>query len=158
MKINVYYISQAPQGSVAEGRAQSFFFIINFYWSIVALQYCVSFCCTAKWISYKYTYIPFFLDFLPIWVTTEHWVEFPVLHRRFSLVIYFIHSSVYMSVPVSQLIPPPFSPSIRSLRLRLYFCFANKFICTIFLDSTYKWYYTIFVFLFLTYFTLCDSL
>ena len=56
--------------------------------------------------------IPLFLDFLPIWVTTEHCVEFPELHSRFSLVIYFIHGidSVYMSVPVSQFIPPPLSP------------------------------------------------
>ena len=29
---------------------------INFYWSIVDLQRCVSFCCT-NWISYTYTYI-----------------------------------------------------------------------------------------------------
>ena len=38
-------------------------------------------------------------------------VEFPVLYGRFSLVIYFIHISVYMLVPISQFIPvPPFPP------------------------------------------------
>ena len=47
--------------------------------------------------SYIYTYIPFLLNFLPIWVTTV-WIEFPVLYSRFSLVIYFIHSTVYMGL------------------------------------------------------------
>ena len=44
------------------------------------------------------------LDFLPIWVTTEHWTVFPMLYSRFSLVFYFVHSinSVYTSIPVSQ--------------------------------------------------------
>ena len=81
-------------------------FLINFYWSIVALQCCVSFYRTAKWISYTYTYIPSFWDFLPIYVTTEHWVEFPELYSRFSLVTYFMHSinSIYMSIPISQFI------------------------------------------------------
>ena len=63
------------------------FVFINFYWSVVVLQCWLSFYCTAKWISYMYTYISYFLDFLPIQVTTEHWVEFPVLFSRFSLVI-----------------------------------------------------------------------
>ena len=59
-----------------------------------------------------YILSPLFLDFLPIWVTTEHCVEFPEPHSRFSLVIYFIHSidTVYMSYPVSQFTPSPLSP------------------------------------------------
>ena len=37
---------------------------------MIALHCCVSFYCTAKWISYRYTYIPSFLDFLPIYGTS----------------------------------------------------------------------------------------
>ena len=33
-------------------------FFIHLYWSIIALQCCVSFCYITKWISYTYTYIP----------------------------------------------------------------------------------------------------
>jgi len=64
--------------------------------------------CRAKWIGHKHSYIPSFLDFLPIQVTTEHWIEFPVLYNRFSLIIYFMHSinHVYMSISISQFIPP----------------------------------------------------
>ena len=72
----------------------------------------------------------------------EHWVEFPVLYHRFSLVIYFICSSVYIYVnfnlPIHPTPPyPPSCPYICSLILCLYFCFANKIIHSIFLDSTY---------------------
>ena len=41
-------------------------------------------------------------------------VEFPVLYSRFSLVIYSLHSNVYMSVPVSPFIPPPFPHFVNS--------------------------------------------
>ena len=40
-------------------------------------------------ISHTCTDVPF-LDFLPVWVTTEHWVEVPELYSRFSLVTCFI--------------------------------------------------------------------
>ena len=63
-----------------------------FYLSIVALQCWVSFYCIAKWFSRVYTYIPSCLDFLPVQVPAEHWVEFPVLYSRLSSVINFIHS------------------------------------------------------------------
>ena len=84
------------------------FIFLNFYWSIVALQYCIHFCCEAKWISYTYAYIPSFLDFLPVQVTRAL-VEFPVLSSRFWLVSYFIHSiNIYVSP--SFLIRPTLSP------------------------------------------------
>ena len=79
------------------GKASLHFFI-NFYWSLVGLQCCVSFRRTAKCISYTYTYIRSFLDSLPIEVITDYWVAFPVLYSRFLLVIYFIHSIVYISL------------------------------------------------------------
>ena len=87
----------------------NFILFLNFYWSIVHLYCYVSFRCTAKWISYTYTYIHslFFLDTFPIYAITEYWVEFPVLYSRFLLVIYFMCSSMYMSIPISQFIPCP---------------------------------------------------
>ena len=68
--------------------------------------------------------------FFNIWTTRE-------AHSMFLLAIYFIYSSVYMSIPISQFTPPPpFSPlvtiSFCFLHLWLYFCFINWFICTIF--------------------------
>ena len=89
---------------------------------MVELQCCVSFRCTAKWISYTYTYIHSFLDSFPIYAITEYWVEFPVLYSRCLLVIYFIYSSGYISIPNSQFIPPQFI----FINMNLYLIYTYK--------------------------------
>ena len=66
-----------------------FFFKKN-YWSIVDLQQCVSFRCTAEWFMYTYMYI-------------EYWVEFPALYGRSLSVIFFIYSSVLQQLQMQSL-------------------------------------------------------
>ena len=68
-----------------------------------------------------------------------------------------MYGSVYVSTPVSQFIHPP-SNHMSVIYIRNYFCFVNKFICSHFLDCTYKRYHMVFVFLCLTYFTEYDNL
>ena len=52
-----------------------------------------------RWILYQLSHrgslyiYPLFFWISILFRLPEHWVELPVLHRRFSLVIYFIHSS-----------------------------------------------------------------
>ena len=86
-------------------------------------------------------------------VSPQFWISFPFRAPRsieqtslchadsvFALVTCFIYSGVYVSIPVSRFNPPsptPWCPYVCSLYLCLYFCFANRFICTISLDSTY---------------------
>ena len=59
-----------------------------------------------EYTCYRYS----FLDSFPTEAIIQYWVEFPVLYSGLLLVIHFMCSSVYMSIPVLQFIPSPSSP------------------------------------------------
>ena len=120
---------------------------------------------------YIYPHIPSLLRLLPtlpippLQVVTKHRADLPVLCGCFPLAIGFTFGSVYMSMPLSYFVPaypsPSPCPQVHSLvGLRLYSCLAPRFFMTFFffLDSIYMCQHTVFVFLFLTYFTLYDRL
>ena len=122
-----------------------------FYSSVVALQCCVNFHCTAKWLSY--TYIFFFIYF-PFWFVIGYWLELLVLYSRTLLFIHPRYSSLHLLIPSSQPFPPPPSPTwqlqVCSLCLWMFHGYVHLYHI---LNSTCKWYYMVFVFFCLTYFT-----
>ena len=81
----------------------NFFVFIHFYWTIVALQCCVGFCSTARWISHRYACIPSLLDFCPIRVTTAHRAELPVQHSRFLFSCLLLFEEQVLSNPLEGL-------------------------------------------------------
>ena len=71
-------------------------------------------------------YIYFFKGTFSIRVITEYWAEFLVLYKSFLLVICFMYSSVYMSVPVPQfIIPYPWSPGNHKLVFYIRVCISD---------------------------------
>ena len=76
---------------------------------------------------------PLFFRFFSHIAITEYWVEFPVLHSRFLLIICFIYSSVYMSIPISQFVPSCISLLViiclfsTSVTLFLFYKFVSSF-------------------------------
>ena len=107
--------------------------------------------------------LPPTLPIPPLQVVTKPRADLPVLCSCFPLAIYFTFGSVYMSMTLSHFVlaypsPSPY-PQVHSLHLCLYSCPAPRFIrTTFFLDPIHMCQHTVFVFLFLIYFTLCDRL
>ena len=118
---------------------------------------------------YVYPHIPSLLRLPPtlptppLSVVTKRRADLPVLCGCFPLAIYFTFGSVYMSMPLSHFVPaypsPSLCPQVHSLCLCPYSCPAPSTLEPFFfLDSICMCQHTVFVFLFLTYFTLCDRL
>ena len=120
--------------------------------------------------AYVYPHIPSLLHLPPTLlipphqVVAKHQADLREPCSCFPPAIHFTFGSVYMSTLLSHIIPayPSHSPcpQVHSLRLGLYSCPAPRFVRTIFffLDSRYMCQHTVFVFLFLIYFTLYDRL
>ena len=105
-----------------------------------ALQCCVSFCCAAKVNQLCLHMYPLFkISFS--FRSSQSTEQGSLCQGRFSLLIYFICTVAYtcqFQYPNSSHPPfPTWCPYIWSLCVCFYFCFANRFICTIFLDCTY---------------------
>ena len=110
-----------------------------------------------------YTYIfsllnlpPISFPIPPLQVDTEPLFEFPEPHSKFPLAIYFTYGNVCFHVTLSYNLPSPPPPHVRMsvLCLFLHCCPTNKILRTIFLDSIYMCQNMVFIFLFLTHFTL----
>ena len=126
-------------------------FLIDLYWSIIASQYFVSFCCEQSESAICIHISPYHLPLeppshLPYPTSLGHAkyrADLPVLCCCFPLANYFTFGSVYMSMLLltSPQLPPPTSfPQVHSLRLRLYSCPAARFFRTTFFffsDSIY---------------------
>ena len=126
------------------------FFILN--WRIIALQCCADFCHTKTGISCKYTYIPSLLNLSPtslpvppFWVITEHLAELSMaiqqlpasqLFYPWSCTCVVMYTCQWRSLNSSHPLLPPLYPQVHSLFLCLYSCPEDRFISTIFLDST----------------------
>ena len=122
---------------------------------------------------YIYPHISFLLRLPPtlpipsLQVVTKHRADLLVLCGCFPLAIYFTFGSVYMSTPLSHFVPayPSPLPPPRVLKSILYVCIfipvlplGSSETFFFFLDSIYMCQHMVFVFLFLTYFTLYDRL
>ena len=97
--------------AIVHGVTKSHTWLSDWTTTLVALQ-----CCTMKWISYMYTYIPF------LWPTANLLHSTPLGHHRAQSpapraiqqlpTSYFMHGCIYMSMLLSQFIPPSLSPAV----------------------------------------------
>ena len=111
-------------------------------------------------------FLPFQTSLLPPCPTPlgchSTWALGFLCHTENSQWLFTLHMVLYMfqcySLKLSHLLSLSLCTKVCSLCLSLNCCPANKFINTVFLNSIYMFWCTIFVFFFLTYFTLYNRL
>ena len=106
---------------------------------IKALQCCDSLFYAVKWVIFMHTYIPSFLNLPP--TPPSHPTRSSQSPELSSLCYRATsHQLSVLHMLLSQFVPPapsPLCPHVDSLCLHLYSCPADRFFCTIFLDSIY---------------------
>ena len=124
-------------------------------WSIVNLPCCVNLCCTAEWLSYTHIYILFYILYhyglsWDIEYNSLCYTIGPCLSILYIIIVCFCWSQT----PSLFLSHPPFplaTTSLFSMSVSRFPFHRYVHLCHI-LDSMYKWYHMVFVFLCLTYF------
>ena len=128
--------------------------IIFLNWCIVQLMYhIICFRYTIYWFTIFKCYIPFI-------IFIKYWLYPCVVH--YILVAYFVSSSLYLSLTYPYIAPTPIPLSTRNHSFVLYVRESVSFFAIFtsllyFLDSTYLWYYTVFVFLCLSSLSIIPS-
>jgi len=134
-------------------------FLFIFNWLMIGLQYCFDFCHSSTWINHRCTYVP------PSWVSlpppahphpplshtaNSHWLSIYICW----CIYFYATLSIYLALSLF------FPTLVHKSVLRVWVSIAAlwRFISTILLDSIYMCQYMIFVFFFLTYFTLYNRL
>ena len=125
-----------------------FYLFLNFIFTLFYFTVLYWFCHTLTWICHGCIRAPNPESPLP--PTTPYHLsgsspctspKHPVSCIKHRLTIRFLHDSVHVSMPFSQIIPPspppPQSPKVRSIHLCLFCCLAYRVIITIVLNSVY---------------------
>ena len=109
---------RAPQASTSTLKGHHPLWIFKnlfiFNWRIIALQYRDGFCHTSTWISCRHAYVSSLLSLPspphPSRLSQSTSFGIAASHSKFPLAIYFTYGNVYVSMLLSQLVPPSLSP------------------------------------------------